>query len=168
MYDKYCDFNYIDEKNNAKILYCSSSHKNSKIENILNDDIKSIWLSESNLPQIIIIDVSKIKKIPIKKQFDFFGVYLWHQYLSNPKQIEFYLANSLNKFFLVGIFELNFQNGYQIFKIDNSNYNIDVEGKIKYIKIIINENFGGARTYLNQVFLLDNINYHNGRKENKL
>jgi hypothetical protein len=109
----------------------------------------------------------KNKKNSHKKTIRFFRRLSLASILSNPKQIEFYLANSLNKFFLVGIFELNFQNGYQIFKIDNSNYNIDVEGKIKYIKIIINENFGGARTYLNQVFLLDNINYHNGRKENK-
>ena len=60
MYDRDLDFNFIDEKNNVKIVSFSSSHKNCSPKNILNEDLKLIWLSEKEVPQTIIIDISNI------------------------------------------------------------------------------------------------------------
>ena len=131
MYDKYNDYNYLNDNNNIKIISCTSYNNNSNPKNILNDDIKKIWLSEKEVPQSITIDISKMIKKP-QNNFEFFGVHLWHAYQTNPKQIEFYYANSLNKFILIGIYELDLRPGVQLFKIENNNYNIK-NGKINYI-----------------------------------
>ena len=157
MYDKYNDYNYLNDNNNIKIISCTSYNNNSNPKNILNDDIKKIWLSEKEVPQSITIDISKMIKKP-QNNFEFFGVHLWHAYQTNPKQIEFYYGNSLNNFILIGIYELDLRPGVQLFKIENNNYNVK-NGKINYIKIIITKTFGGFRTYLNQIILLENLSY---------
>jgi len=58
MYDRDSDFNYINERNNVEIVSYTSCHKNYSAENILKEDLKLIWLSEKEVPQSIIIDIS--------------------------------------------------------------------------------------------------------------
>ena len=60
MYDRDLDFNFIDEKNNVKIISFTSCHKNCSPKNLLKEDLKLIWLSEKEVPQTIIIDISNI------------------------------------------------------------------------------------------------------------
>ena len=145
-------YNYLNEKNNIKIISRSSSHKSHPIENIIKDDLKLIWLSEKELPQYIIIDISNMRKKPKNNKFGFFGIYLWHSYKNNPQEIELYFSNDNNKFTLVGIYELEFKPGIQFFKIDNS---IFLNSKINFLKIIITKTYGGNKPYINQIFLLD-------------
>ena len=57
-------YNYISEKNNVSISFCTSQSKGCPSKNILSDNQKSIWLSEKNVPQTIIINVSRIIKSP--------------------------------------------------------------------------------------------------------
>ena len=145
-------YNYLNEKNNIKIISCSSSHKSHPIENIIKDDIKLIWLSEKELPQYIIIDISNMRKKPKNNKFDFFGIYLWHSYKNNPHEIELYFSNDNKKYTLVGIYELEFKTGIQFFKIDN---NIFLNSKINFLKINITKTYGANKPYINQIFLLD-------------
>ena len=145
-------YNYLNEKNNIKIISCSSSHKSHPIENIIKDDLKLIWLSEKELPQYIIIDISNMRNKPKNNKFDFFGIYLWHSYKSNPHEIELYFSNDNKKYTLVGIYELEFKPGIQFFKIDNNNF---LNSKINFLKIKITKTYGGNKPYINQIFLLD-------------
>ena len=145
-------YNYLNEKNNIKIISFSSSHKSHPIENIIKDDIKLIWLSEKELPQYIIIDISNMRNKPKNNKFDFFGIYLWHSYKSNPHEIELYFSNDNKKYTLVGIYELEFKPGIQFFKIDNNNF---LNSKINFLKIKITKTYGGNKPYINQIFLLD-------------
>ena len=161
MYDRDSDYNYIDEKNNVEIVSCTSSHKNCQAKNILNEDLKLIWLSEKEVPQSIIIDISNINKKPENNQFEFFGVHLWHSYQSNPKEIELSFSHNNKDFILVGIYELELRPGTQFFKIENGifpNNNL-----INFLKITITKTYGGIKTYLNQIFLLDTLSQYDNK-----
>jgi hypothetical protein len=161
MYDRDSDYNYIDEKNNVEIVSCTSCHKNCQAKNILNEDLKLIWLSEKEVPQSIIIDISNINKKPENNQFEFFGVHLWHSYQSNPKEIELSFSHNNKDFILVGIYELELRPGIQFFKIENGifpNNNL-----INFLKITITKTYGGIKTYLNQIFLLDTLSQYDNK-----
>ena len=158
MYDRDSDYNYIDEKNNVEIVSCTSCHKNCEAKNILNEDLKLIWLSEKEVPQSIIIDISNMNKKPENNQFEFFGVHLWHSYLSNPKEIELSFSHNNKDYILVGIYELELRPGTQFFKIENGffpNNNL-----VNFLKITITKTYGGIKTYLNQIFLLDTLSQY--------
>ena len=157
MYDRDLDFNFIDEKNNVKIVSFSSSHKNCSPKNILNEDLKLIWLSEKEVPQTIIIDISNIYKKPKNNQFNFFGVHLWHAYQSNPKEIELSFSIDNKDFILVGIYELELRPGTQFFKIENNFYPHNL---VNFLKITITKTYGGFKTYINQIFLLETLNQY--------
>ena len=161
MYDRDSDYNYIDEKNNVEIVSCTSCHKNCQAKNILNEDLKLIWLSEKEVPQSIIIDISNINKKPENNQFEFFGVHLWHSYQSNPKEIELSFSHNNKDFILVGIYELDLRPRIQFFKIENGifpNNNL-----INFLKITITKTYGGIKTYLNQIFLLDTLSQYDNK-----
>ena len=103
------EFNYINEENNTKIIYCSSQTKGCDCKNILSNNRKSIWLSEKNIPQIIIIDISKIEKKPENSFFKYFGIYCWHAYSTNPKIIQLLVSENNKNYFDLG--------NYNIFKL---------------------------------------------------
>ena len=155
MYDRDLDFNYIDEKNNVEIVSFTSCHKNYPPQNILKDDLKLIWLSEKEVPQSITIDISNMTKKPEQNQFEYFGIFLWHSYQSNPKEIELRFSNNNKDFTLIGIYELDFRPGTQFFKIENNNY--PNGNLINYLKITITKTYGGNRTYINQIYLLNTL-----------
>ena len=155
MYDRDLDFNYIDEKNNVEIVSYTSCHKNYPPQNILKEDLKLIWLSEKEVPQSIIIDISNMIKKPEQNQFEYFGIFLWHSYQSNPKEIELSFSNNNKDFTLIGIYELEFRPGTQFFKIENSIY--PNGSLINYLKINITKTYGGNRTYINQIYLLNTL-----------
>ncbi len=162
MYDKITDFNFLEEKNNIKIHSYSSCYKNCFPTNILKEDLKLIWLSEKEVPQNIIIDISKMIKKPKKNKFKFFGIHLWHAYQSNPKEIELYYSNDNKKYILIGIYELELRPGTHFFKIENKNYKSN--NKVNFIKIIVTQTYGGIKTYINQIFLLDSLSDYDNNK----
>ena len=166
-FDKF--FNYISNKNNARISSFTSQSNICYCSNILSDNIKvsyilyylkqqSIWLSQPGFPQNIIIDISHLKKYPLKG-FNTFGLYCWHGYNTNPKTIELLISDNNNNknFKSLGIFELKMRDGVQLFPLD---YNVlddtSLKDKIKAIKIVIKSAFGGNKTYLNQIMMYEN------------
>ena len=58
----------------------------------------------------------------------------------------------------MGIFELEMRTGKQLFPIDYNFFeNSYIKNKIKAIKIIIKNTYGGDKTYLNQIMLYENL-----------
>jgi hypothetical protein len=147
------EFNFVSEENNVKINYCSSQTKGCDCKNILSNNRKSIWLSEKSVPQIIIIDLSKMEKKPENFFFKYFAIYCWHAYSTNPKIIQILVSENNKKYFDLGDYELAMSPKIQYFQIENLD-RIKNKG-IKYIKLIIKETFGGSRTYINQIFFYD-------------
>ena len=92
-----------------------------------------------------------------------FCIFCWHGYDSNPKIIELLISSKYikeNDFISLGIFELELKAGKQIFPLDYShiedNNQIKDVKNIKYLKLIIKENYGNDDwTYINQIMLYD-------------
>ena len=66
-------------------------------------------------------------------------------------------SNKNNNFTSLGFFELEMRDGLQLFNID---YNIlddeRIKNKIKAIKLVIKNSFGGNKTYINQIMFYEN------------
>jgi hypothetical protein len=154
MYDKELDFNFLSIDNNARISSSSSQTKGCPSTNLLSTDKKAIWLSETSIPQYITIDLTQLIKKP-KSYFKFFGVYCWHAYSTNPKQIEIQFSKDNKNFLSFGKYDLVLKPGTQFFEIRNSK--LLEHQKFRYFKIIIRETYGGNRTYINQIYLFEDL-----------
>lgn len=95
------------------------------------------------------LDLSKIKNRP--KSFQCFGWYCWHCYSSNPSVVSLSVSSDKNTFYKWASLQADLKAGVQIFIID------PITSKYKYLKIEIQETFGASRTYMNQVFLYEEI-----------
>ena len=118
--------------------------------------MQNFWISLPGLPQEIIIDLTDLLQYPLNG-YQSFGLFCWHGYNTNPKLIELQISignNQTKEFQSLGLYELELKNGIQIIPIK---YNDEIKNSIniKYIKIIIKENFGGEWTYINQIMLFD-------------
>lgn len=106
-------------------------------------------MSERNLPQHIIIDFSKALKRP--KFYKFFGFYCWHDYDTNPFKIEIYTSKKEDNFLFWSKIQAKQTAGHQFFKIEN------LDSSYNFIKILVKENFGGNKTYLNNIFFCETL-----------
>lgn len=154
-YDKDLDYNYLTQENNAKVALLSSETKGCSASNVLSTDRKVIWLTESSIPQHLVIDLGNLIKKP-KSNFKYFGIYCWHAYSTNPKVIELQFSKDSPKGNLIsfGKYEIALKPGTQFFEIKNNKL---LDKRFKYMKVIIKEAHGGNRTYLNQVYLFDEL-----------
>jgi len=143
-----------------QIIQSSSEMEGYPITNILESDEKTLWLSTEELPQEIIINIKKdfFKEMP--KKISAIGIYCWHAYPTNPKLIEIQISkNNGITFISLGNFDLCLKPGKQLLQFDYELNPPLVENKFDFvIKLIIKETFGDKRTYINNIFLYENIN----------
>ena len=148
-------------------ISASSEINDCPITNILQED-KNIWLSEEFLPQEIILNFQNIKLKEYPKKLTAIGIYCWNKYPTNPKIIEVLISKELgNNYISLGHFDLSFKAGRQLIYLDDDNdaeleellNTVDFENLI--IKLIIKETFGGKHTYINNLYLYDNIDTNN-------
>ena len=158
-----CIENINTSKNDVllEIIKSSSEMEGYPITNILESDEKTLWLSIEQLPQEIIINLNKdlFKELP--KKISAIGIYCWHAYPTNPKLIEIQISKNKGMSFIsLGNFDLCLKPGKQLLQFD---YDINpslVKDNICdiIIKLIIKETFGDKRTYINNIYLYENIN----------
>ena len=143
-----------------QIIQSSSEMEGCPITNILESDEKTLWLSTEELPQEIIINIKKdlFKEMP--KKISAIGIYCWHAYPTNPKLIEIQISkNNGITFISLGNFDLCLKPGKQLLQFDYELNPPLVENKLDFIiKLIIKETFGDKRTYINNIYLYENIN----------
>ena len=143
-----------------QIIQSSSEMEGYPITNILESDEKTLWLSTEELPQEIIINIKKdlFKEMP--KKISAIGIYCWHAYPTNPKLIEIQISkNNGITFISLGNFDLCLKPGKQLLQFDYELNPPLVENKFDFvIKLIIKETFGDKRTYINNIYLYENIN----------
>ena len=144
-----------------EIIQSSSEMEGCPITNILESDEKTLWLSTEELPQEIIINLKRdlFKEMP--KKISAIGIYCWHAYPTNPKLIEILISknNGIN-FVSLGNFDLCLKPGKQLLQFDYElNPPLIKENKLDLIiKLIIKETFGDKRTYINNIYLYENLN----------
>jgi len=153
-YDKELDFNFLTSENNCRIINYSSQTKGCPASNILSSDRKAIWLSEGSVPQFVVIDIGSVIRKP-RDYFKYFGIYCWHAYSTNPKVIEIQFSKDNRNFKSFGKYCLMLRPGTQFFEIKNSKL-LELQ-KYRYVKILVKETYGGNRTYLNCVYLFDEL-----------
>ena len=156
----------LDLKSSSSIksfITASSEINDCLIRNVLQDD-KNIWLSEDFLPQEIILNFRNIKLKEYPKKLTAIGVYCWNKFPTNPKIIEVLISKEKGSNFIsLGHFDLSFKAGRQLIYLDDEN-DIELEELLSsvdfndlIIKLIIKETFGGKHTYINNLYLYDEL-----------
>ena len=157
--------NLVSHESLPEIIQSSSEMEGYPITNILESEEKSIWLSTEELPQEITINLFKslFKEFPTK--ISAIGIYCWHAYPTNPKLIEVQISkNSGINFVSLGNFDLCLKPGRQLLQLeDDSDYILpkDIYNDNLIIKLIIKETFGDKRTYINNIYLYEDIKLYN-------
>ena len=159
---------------NNSFISASSEIKEYPITNILQED-KSIWLSEDFLPQEIILNFRSIKLKEYPKKLTAIGIYCGNKYPTNPKIIEVLISKEKgNNFISLGHYDLSYKAGRQLIYLDDDN-DMELEELLNsvnfdnlVIKLIIKETFGGKNTYINNLYLYDNIDTNNINPNNNI
>ena len=160
----------LNEKDSiTNIIKSSSEVSECLITNVLEENSSSIWISNEELPQEIIINLSRsfFKEYP--KKLTAIGIYCWHAYPTNPKLIEILISkNNDNNFISFGNFDLCLKPGRQLLQLDEENDTnfLITENNNYIIKIIIKETYGDKRTYINNIYLYENIDFISAGKIN--
>ena len=155
-------------KNNSlpilrSLIQSSSEMNGCPITNILEKEIKSIWLSDESLPQEIILNLNKNNFIHYPKKLSAIGIYCWHAYSTNPKLIEILISTNKNNnlnYISLGDFDLELKPGLQLLHLDEDLLLDNEDNKLNdniSIKLIIKETFGGKRTYINNLSLYEDV-----------
>ena len=146
----------------SEIIQSSSEMEGCPITNILESEDKTLWLSTEELPQEITINFFKLFFKEFPKKISSIGIYCWHAYPSNPKLIEVQISKNNGKTYLtLGNFDLCLKPGRQLLQLeDDSEYILskDISNNNIIIKLIIKETFGDKRTYINNIYLYEDIN----------
>ena len=143
------------------LIQASSEMNGCPITNVLEKEIKSIWLSDESLPQEIILNIEKEYFKYYPKKLSAIGIYCWHAYSTNPKVIEILInVNKKIEFISLGDFDLEQKSGLQLLHLDEDLLFYNDDNKLNdniCIKLIIKETFGGKRTYINNISLYEEM-----------
>ena len=146
----------------SQIIQSSSEMEGCPITNILESEEKALWLSTEELPQEITINLFKYFFKEFPKKISSIGIYCWHAYPTNPKLIEVLISKDKGKTYIsLGNFDLCLKPGKQLLQLDDdSDYILseDNNNDNLVIKLIIKETFGDKRTYINNIYLYEDIN----------
>ena len=146
----------------SNFIQSSSEVSECSITNVLEENSSSIWISNEELPQEIILNLSRsfFKEYP--KKLSAIGIYCWHAYPTNPKLVEILISkNNDDNFISFGNFDLCLKPGRQLLQLDEENDKnfLNTENNNYTIKILIKETFGDKRTYINNIYLYENIDF---------
>jgi hypothetical protein len=147
MEDKKQNINYLIDINGAKVVERTSEKRGCTAENLLNSYEKRIWLSDTGLPQEVVIDITELNERP--EHFTCFGWYCWQSYNSNPSLVELWVSSNMHTWEKWGGFQGSLKGGVLY-------HSIPPLGKeYRYLKVIVRDTFGASNTYINQLFLLE-------------
>ena len=146
----------------SNFIQSSSEVSECSITNVLEENSSSIWISNEELPQEIILNLSRsfFKEYP--KKLSAIGIYCWHAYPTNPKLVEILISkNNDDNYISFGNFDLCLKPGRQILQLDEENDSnfLNTENNNYSIKILIKETYGDKRTYINNIYLYESIDF---------
>ena len=153
---------FEEKESISNFIQSSSEVSECSITNVLEDNSSSIWISKEELPQEIIINISRsfFKQYP--KKLSAIGIYCWHAYPTNPKLVEILISkNNDDNYISFGNFDLCQKPGRQLLQLDEENDTdyLNTENNNYSIKILIKETYGDKRTYINNIYLYENIDF---------
>ena len=110
------NFENKDSLNN--LIKSTSEVSDCSIINILEENQSTLWISNEEFPQEIILNLSReyFKEYP--KKITAIGLYCWHAYPTNPKLVEIQISkNNDNNFLSFGNFDLCLKPGKQLLQL---------------------------------------------------
>lgn len=132
----------------AKLIDFSSEIVGCEAENVLDNDISSIWLTDDGIPQWLCLSLSEIrasKDIVIRT----IGWHCWHPYSTNPQLVTVHVSSDGHKFKKWDTLHAQSPNKsillFCIAPISVAVY--------PFIAFEVNHTFGGNQTYMNKVYL---------------
>ena len=146
----------------SNFIQASSEVSECSITNILEENSSSIWISNEELPQEIILNLSRSYFKEYPKKLSAIGIYCWHAYPTNPKLVEILISkNNDDNYISFGNFDLCLKPGRQLLQLDEENDTnfLNTENNNYSIKILIKETYGDKRTYINNIYLYENIDF---------
>jgi len=129
------------------VTHATSAVSGCPPSNVLLDNDRCLWLSEIGIPQSFTIDLTNLRERP--KTLRCFGVKCWHSYSSNPAVIDLYVGGQDRDYEMLTSITMKQKTGTQYFPIPAQNY------KGTFLKVVVMQTFGADKTYINQVFLLE-------------
>jgi hypothetical protein len=143
--------NWASKTIGTKVVDYSSNIKGCSADNVLDDNISKIWLSEEGLPQWIslslqTIEVSRQYQLPVVIRS--IGWHVWHKYTTNPRTVKLHVSVDGLKFKLWDSLTSSHLDGTQLFSCAPISIAL-----YPFIAFEITETFGGDQTYLNRIFL---------------
>ena len=151
------------EKNSiSNFIKSSSEVSECSISNVLDENSSSIWISNEEFPQKIILNLSRTFFKEYPKKIAAIGIYCWHAYPTNPKLVEILISkNNENNYISFGNFDLCLKPGRQLLQLDDENDSnfLSTENNDYSLQIIIKETYGDKRTYINNIYLYENIDF---------
>ena len=144
----------------SEIIQSSSEVESCPITNLLETKFKSIWISNESLPQEITFFLNSKFYKTMPKKITAIGIYCWHAYPTNPKLIEVIISKNLGEKKSFGNFDLCLKAGRQLLQLeDECDFLIPKINDNYTIKLIIKETYGDKRTYINNLYLYENIDF---------
>ena len=133
------NLNFEEKESISNFIQSSSEVSECSITNVLDENSSSIWISNEELPQTIILNLSRsfFKEYP--KKLAAIGIYCWHAYPTNPKLVEVLISkNNDNNYISFGNFDLCLKPGRQLLQLDEENDTnfLNTENKKELILII--------------------------------
>jgi len=146
--------NYLTARNGAVLVDVSSEYRDNHAHHVLTDQesvppTQELWLSTETLPQTLLFDLSGLKERPATLKC--FGWLCWKAYSSNPALVDIAASEDGKVYEKLGTLQGQQTSGPQFFPIK------PVLPRFAYLQIVIRQTFGANKTYLNQVFLLEEI-----------
>lgn len=146
--------NYLTERNGAVVVGATSEFRENHSHSILTDEVsvrctQSLWLSGEGLPQTLLVDISSLRQRPALLKS--FGWLCWKAFNSNPAVVELAASADGKEFEELGVLLGKEVAGPQFFPIR------PVRRDHTFLRLVIRETFGGTKTYMNQVFLLEEM-----------
>lgn len=92
------------------------------------------------------LDLTRLRVRP--ETFNIFGLDCWHDYNTNPALIELLGSEDGKKYSSLAQFPVERMPGWQYFKLPTTLFS-----KVRYLQVLVLKNYGGEKTYINQVML---------------
>ena len=144
----------------SDIIQSTSEVESCPITNLLESKFKSIWISDESLPQEITFFLNSKFFKTMPKKITAIGIYCWHAYPTNPKLIEVLISKNFGEKKSFGNFDLCLKAGRQLLQLEDEDNFLTPKFNDNYtINLIIKETYGDKRTYINNLYLYENIDF---------
>eukprot|EP00741_Cyanophora_paradoxa_P004537 tig00000808_g4406.t1 len=138
----------LRESRPVRLVEASSAAAGCPAENLLTASDEDLWLSAESVPQSITFEFTEPGP-----EIHTFAFFCWHGYWTNVRSAKILVSGDLLSFRSVCRVEADMRPGWQCFGLAEP-----IAGDARYVRILVQDNFGGQQVYMNRVaFLAEDV-----------